>query len=107
MPLLLWYERFCLCTNYSIIYYYGNIKYTGLRTIKSIILRSVALRNHHTDFNESQIILHSIIDENLPKLIEEDIPIFTAIYEQIFPEINLPQVRFIRIIFDHFIRYNI
>lgn len=61
--------------------------------MKSIISRSVSLRNsHHSQLNELETLLRAIVDEIQPKLIVTDIPTFEAIYEHLFTDIRLSQV---------------
>lgn len=61
--------------------------------MKSIISRSVSLRNsHHSQLNELETLLRAIVDEIQPKLTVTDIPTFEAIYEHLFTDIRLSQV---------------
>jgi len=37
------------------------------------------------------MVMQSIIDMNVPKFIAEDIPLFTALFTDLFPGIDLPE----------------
>jgi dynein heavy chain, axonemal len=63
----------------------------GMRAVKSVLLASAALRKATPYLPEEQIVLRAIIDVNLPKFLQQDIPLFEGIYKDLFPDIDIPE----------------
>lgn len=59
--------------------------------MKSVLLASGALRRMYPKLSESKIVLRAIIDVNLPKFLQEDVPLFKGIYTDLFPGVELPE----------------
>ena len=57
----------------------------GMRTVKSVLITAAMLKRRMRDSTEDDIILLSIKDVNLPKFVDQDIEIFKAILQDLFP----------------------
>ena len=59
-----------------------------MRAVKAIIMAAGSLRMKMADEDESYLCLRAISDCNLPKFTSKDVPLFTAILSDLFPDIE-------------------
>eukprot|EP01119_Soliformovum_irregulare_P017771 TRINITY_DN5330_c1_g1_i1.p1 TRINITY_DN5330_c1_g1~~TRINITY_DN5330_c1_g1_i1.p1 ORF type:complete len:2639 (+),score=886.96 TRINITY_DN5330_c1_g1_i1:107-7918(+) len=57
----------------------------GLRAIKSVLVAAGSLKRKHPAEDERTLIIRTLKDSNIPKFLAEDVPLFNALIQDLFP----------------------
>ncbi|XP_026986875.1 dynein axonemal heavy chain 9 [Sagmatias obliquidens] len=65
----------------------------GLRAVKSVLVVAGSLKRGDPDRPEDQVLMRSLRDFNIPKIVTDDIPVFMGLIGDLFPALNVPRRR--------------
>lgn len=66
----------------------------GMRAVKAVLLMARKLKQDNPELSEDLIMLRAITGANLPKFIQEDVPLFENIIADLFPDSKMPDPNF-------------
>ena len=64
----------------------------GLRALKSVLVMAGALKRATPDFSEELVLMRALRDQNSPKFVFEDVPLFLGLINDLFPTLDCPRV---------------
>ena len=65
----------------------------GLRAIKSVLVVAGSLKRADPDRKEDEVLMRALRDFNIPKIVNEDLPVFMGLIFDLFPGLNVPRKR--------------
>lgn len=57
----------------------------GMRAVKTVLLRAGTLRRELQSETEEDILIRAIRDSNIPKFLDQDLPLFNNLINDLFP----------------------
>ena len=57
----------------------------GMRAVKSVLVMAGELKRADPSSNEDSVLIRAMIDSNVPKFVQEDLPLFNALVQDLFP----------------------
>jgi len=62
----------------------------GLRAVKSVLVMAGGLKRSNPDLEEELVLIRALRDSNVPKFLADDLPLFAAIVQDLFPGVEIP-----------------
>lgn len=63
----------------------------GMRALKSVLVMAGSLKRQNEDKPEDAVLIRALRDSNLPKFLAQDAVLFTAILQDLFPGVTVPE----------------
>jgi len=62
-----------------------------MRAVKSVLVMAGALRRENKDQAENVVLIKAMRDSNIPKFLAQDLPLFEALIQDLFPGVHIPE----------------
>ena len=64
----------------------------GMRAVKSVLVMAGSMKRAEPDLNEDIVLIRALRDSNVPKFLTDDLPLFSAIIQDLFPGVTIPSL---------------
>ena len=75
-------------------YHYGF----GLREMKTVLVMAGSLKRSEPELTEDVVLMRALRDMNMPKFVFEDVPLFLALIQDLFPNLSAPRVGYKKLV---------
>ena len=65
-----------------------------MRAVKSVLVMAGSLKRSQKDLEEDIVLIRAMRDSNVPKFLKDDLPLFSALIQDLFPSVTIPDVSF-------------
>jgi dynein heavy chain len=63
-----------------------------MRAVKSVLVMAGSLKRQNPTLTEEVVLIRAMRDSNVPKFLADDLPLFFALVQDLFPGIEIPAV---------------
>jgi dynein heavy chain, axonemal len=63
----------------------------GMRAVKSVLVMAGSLKRANPNLNEDAVLIRAMRDSNVPKFLKDDLPLFSAIVQDLFPSVEITE----------------
>jgi len=60
-----------------------------MRAVKSVLVMAGALKRANMEMAEDAVLIRAMRDANVPKFLKDDLPLFAAIIQDLFPTVEI------------------
>ena len=61
-----------------------------MRAVKSVLVMAGQLKRANAELPEDVVLIRAMRDSNVPKFVAEDLPLFNALIQDLFPGVEIP-----------------
>ena len=65
-----------------------------MRAVKSVLVMAGSLKRASVGMDEDVVLIRAMRDSNVPKFLKDDLPLFSALIQDLFPTVTIPDVSF-------------
>ena len=62
-----------------------------MRAVKSVLVMAGNLKRQNEHLSEDKVLIRAMRDSNVPKFVADDIPLFNALIQDLFPGVEIPE----------------
>ena len=62
-----------------------------MRAVKSVLVMAGNLKRANPGLSEDVVLIRAMRDSNVPKFVADDLPLFNALIQDLFPGVDIPE----------------
>ena len=62
-----------------------------MRAVKSVLVMAGSLKRENPQMVEDAVLIRAMRDSNVPKFLKDDLPLFSAIVQDLFPSVEIAE----------------